>query len=138
MRRPYGAKQARVFLKEVLAAAPDVPVQIAHLAGAGGYDDPAVDEALSVFVDAIAASDPLMTNVYFDVSGVAGIGDWTAAKAAQVAARMRQLGLHRVVYGSDAPIPSNTPPEAWEKFKSIPLSQSEVEIIESNIAPYMR
>ena len=39
--RSWGAEQARVFLKEVLPAAPDVPVQIAHLAGAGGYEDPA-------------------------------------------------------------------------------------------------
>jgi predicted TIM-barrel fold metal-dependent hydrolase len=34
-RRPYGAAQAQVFLDKVLPAAPDVPVQIAHLAGAG-------------------------------------------------------------------------------------------------------
>jgi predicted TIM-barrel fold metal-dependent hydrolase len=29
MRRPYGAKEARVFLNDVLPAAPDIPVQIA-------------------------------------------------------------------------------------------------------------
>jgi predicted TIM-barrel fold metal-dependent hydrolase len=52
--RPYGAKEARVFLKELLPAAPNVSVQIAHLSGAGGYDDPAIDEALGVFVAAIA------------------------------------------------------------------------------------
>src|SRR5205085_3816070 len=49
--RPYGAKQARAFLDEVLPSAPDVPVQIAHLTGAGTYDEPATDEALSVFVE---------------------------------------------------------------------------------------
>jgi uncharacterized protein len=38
--RPYGEKEARIFLNEVLPAAAQVPVQIAHLAGAGGYDDP--------------------------------------------------------------------------------------------------
>ena len=38
--RPYGEEQARVVLNEVLPAAPDVAVQIAHLAGAGGDDDP--------------------------------------------------------------------------------------------------
>src|SRR6185436_6778641 len=36
--RKYGADEARVFLNELLAVALDVPVQIAHLAGAGGYD----------------------------------------------------------------------------------------------------
>ena len=35
--RPYGANVARIFLNEVVSAAPDVPIQIAHLAGAGGY-----------------------------------------------------------------------------------------------------
>ncbi len=34
-RRAYGAKEARVFLNEVLPAAPDIPVQIAHLSGGG-------------------------------------------------------------------------------------------------------
>jgi uncharacterized protein len=55
--RPYGAKEARVFLRELLAAAPRVPVQIAHLSGADGYDDPSTDEALGVFIDAIATHD---------------------------------------------------------------------------------
>ena len=60
-KRRYGEAQARVFLNVVFPAAPDVPIQIAHLAGAGGYDDPSVDQALAVFVDAIANKDPRMT-----------------------------------------------------------------------------
>ena len=136
MRRPYGTQQSRVFLTRVLAAAPDVPVQIAHLAGAGGYDS-ATDEALSVFVDAIARGDPLMNNVYFDVSGVVGIGAWTADRADEVAMRIRQLGLSRVLYGSDAAVATNSPREAWEKFKTLPLSESEFSTIENNVAPYM-
>src|SRR5580765_2416601 len=47
MRRAYGAKEARVFLTDVLPSAPDIPVQIAHLTGGGTYDDPATDEAVS-------------------------------------------------------------------------------------------
>jgi predicted TIM-barrel fold metal-dependent hydrolase len=35
--RPYGAEEARIFLEQLLPEAPDVPVQIAHLAGGGGY-----------------------------------------------------------------------------------------------------
>jgi predicted TIM-barrel fold metal-dependent hydrolase len=57
-RRPYGAAQARVFLSEVLPAAGDSPVQIAHLTGPGEYDDPTVDQALAVFTDAVARQDP--------------------------------------------------------------------------------
>lgn len=99
-KRPYGAEQARIFLEKVLPAAPDVPVQIAHLAGAGSYDEPAVDEALSVFGDAIAKNDPRMNHVYFDVSGVAGYGEWEK-KAELIAKRIRQLGTKRVLFGSD-------------------------------------
>src|SRR5262245_1463970 len=61
--RPYGAKQATVFLKALIPSAPDVTIQIAHLTGAGSYDDPLVDEALSVFVDAVARKDPGMERV---------------------------------------------------------------------------
>ena len=78
--RPYGAKEARTFLNEVLPSAPHVPIQIAHLAGAGGFDDPSVDSALSFFIDAIARHDGRMANVYFDICGVAGIGRWKEKK----------------------------------------------------------
>ena len=69
--RPYGAEHARVFLDTLLPAAPDVPVQIAHLAGSGGYDEAGVDDAVGVFVDAIAAKDPRVARLWFDVSGIA-------------------------------------------------------------------
>lgn len=137
MRRPYGASEAQIFLNDVLAAAPDVPVQIAHLCGAGGYDDPAIDQALSVFVEAVARGDPRMARVYFDVSGVAGLGEWKD-KAELVASRIRQIGIGRVVYGSDGAVAGNLPRDAWEAFRQLPLSEAEFTAIESNIAPYMR
>ena len=67
--RKYGADQTRVFLNELLAVASDVPVQIAHLAGAGGFDS-TIDSALSVFTDAIAKHDARMKNVWFDATVV--------------------------------------------------------------------
>jgi hypothetical protein len=39
-------------------------VQIAHLCGAGGYDDPSIDAALAVFIDAIAHHDRRMAHVF--------------------------------------------------------------------------
>jgi uncharacterized protein len=137
-RRPYGAKEAGIFLNDVLPFAPDVPVQIAHLAGAGGYDDRVVDEALSVFVDAIAKHDARMARVYFDVSGVVGLGQWQD-QVGKVAERIRQLGLERVLYGSDGAGGGNAAPrEAWATFRKLPLTDSEFQAIASNIAPYMR
>ena len=98
--RRYGADEARVFLNELLSAAPDVPVQIAHLAGAGGYE-PATDSALGVFVDAIAKQDPRMKNVWFDVTAVVR-PEMSPDELRQIAARIRQIGIERVLYGSDA------------------------------------
>ena len=136
-KRPYGERSARAFLNDVLPFAPDVPVQIAHLAGAGGYDDPATDEALAVFVDAIAKRDPRMKNVYFDASGVIGVENPTE-KLDLVATRIRQIGVERVLYGSDGALPpAYTPKKAWEAFRRLPLSDSEFKTIASNRAPYM-
>ena len=137
-KRPYGANQARIFLNELLPAAPDVPIQIAHLAGAGGYDDPLVDQALAVFVDAIANQDRRMAHVYFDTSGVAGVEKWVD-KASLIATRIRQLGACRILYGSDGAGGGNLAPrEAWAAFRQLPLSDVEFRTIENNIAPYMR
>jgi uncharacterized protein len=136
-KRPYGAKQATVFLKEIIPAAPDVPIQIAHLAGAGGYDDPLVDEALSVFVDAVARKDPAMARVYIDVSGIT-LDDWKA-KASLIAKRIRELGVERILYGSDGAAGGNLEPrEAWAAFRQLPLTNAEFQTIASNIGPYMR
>ena len=137
-KRPHGANEARIFLNDVLPAAPDVTVQIAHLTGAGGYDDPGTDQALGVFVAAIAKQEPRMKNVYFDVSGVCGLGDWVP-KVNLIATRIRELGVERVLYGSDGAGGGNlTPREAWAVFRQLPLSDEEFRTIRGNIAPYLR
>jgi predicted TIM-barrel fold metal-dependent hydrolase len=135
--RPYGAKQARIFVEQLLPEAPDVTIQIAHLAGGGGYDDPAIDEAVAVFAERIAQNDPRMKNIYFDISGVAGLGNWKS-KAELVAKRMRQLGLSRLLYGSDAAIAGNLPIDTYKRWRLLPLSEDEFRTIEANVAPYVR
>ena len=130
--RPYGAAQARVFLNDVLPSASDVAVQIAHLAGAGGYDDPTFDEALGVFVDAFARNDARLRRVYIEVSGIAGIGRSHDREPLAVA-RIRQIGLERILYGSDGPAQA-----AWTAFTQLPLTAAEIATIASNVAPYMR
>jgi predicted TIM-barrel fold metal-dependent hydrolase len=137
MHRKYGAAEARVFLTELLPAAPDVPVQIAHLTGSGGYD-PATDSALSVFVDAIARHDARMKNVWFDAAVVVR-PDMTADALRQIAARIQQIGVQRVLYGSDAAASPLTYPKAgWAAFQRLPLSEAEFRVIASNVTPYMR
>jgi predicted TIM-barrel fold metal-dependent hydrolase len=134
--RNYGAAQARVFLTELLPAAPDVAVQIAHLAGAGRLD-PATDAALGVFVDAIAKHDARMKNVWFDAS--LGMPASTPAEDLQrIAARIRQIGVSRVLYGSDSATPTTSPEAVWAAFRRLPLTEAEFVAIAGNIAPYMR
>jgi predicted TIM-barrel fold metal-dependent hydrolase len=134
---PYGAEEARVFLNEVLPAAPDVPVQIAHLAGAGGYPDSFEDDALTVFVAAIAKRDPRTTRLWFDVTTVAVPGG-SEEQLQHVATRIRQLGIQRILYGSDAPTPNNLPRDGWALFRRLPLTEDEFATIANNVAPYMR
>lgn len=134
--RPYGANEARILLGQLLPEAPDVTVQIAHLAGGGGYDDPAIDEALSVFIEAIERKDPRMKNVYFDACGIAIPGMWED-KAGLVVKRIRQIGTQRVLYGSDAATPGNSPMEALQRWRKLPLTQEEFRVIENNVAPYV-
>jgi predicted TIM-barrel fold metal-dependent hydrolase len=137
LRRRYGADAARVFLNELLPAALDVPVQIAHLAGAGGYDA-AADSALSVFTDAIARHDPRMRNVWFDATAVVRPG-MSPDALKQITARIRQIGVERVLYGSDAAASPLTYPKAgWAAFRQLPLTEAEFAIVANNIAPYMR
>jgi len=135
--RKYGADQARVFLNELLSAAPDVPVQIAHLAGSGGYSA-ATDSALGVFTDAIAKKDPRLKNVWFDAAVVVRPA-MSADDLQRIAARIRQIGVGRVLYGSDAASnPFAYPRAGWAAFRRLPLTEAEFDVVAGNIAPYMR
>ena len=136
--RPYGAKEAQIFLTRVLPAAAGSYVQIAHFAGSGGYDEPGTDEALCVFIRAIQRHDPNMKMVYFDITNVAGLGNWKPKKDL-IAKRAREIGVDRVLFGSDGYFSGGvTPVQALADFRSLPLSKVEFRTIESNITPYMR
>ena len=123
----YGREDAEVLLRELVAAAPDVPIQIAHLWGGESFSG----TALAAYADAVAAGDPVAKHLYFDISGVAG---WAKpAEIAEIVAGIRRIGLSRILYASDAP-----PAEAWQAFRKLPLTEEEFRIIAGNVAPYMR
>jgi predicted TIM-barrel fold metal-dependent hydrolase len=136
-KRPYGADQARVFLEQLLPQAPDVPVQVAHMASTGpGYDDPAAEAVLDVLAAAVERGDPCTRKLWFDVASLAQPG-MPAEDAARLVKRIRQVGVQRVVYGSDSAAGKNLRPrEAWEAFRSLPLKADEVERIGANLPPY--
>jgi len=138
--RPYGREQAEVFLKELLPAAPDVPVQIAHLWGGNEF----VPAALTVFADAVAARDPRAKNLYFDLTEIepaAAITSDPAATMREIAGFIRRIGLQRVLYGSDAAATSDAPPTSlrWARLRArLPLTNEELRVVADNVAPYMR
>lgn len=137
--RNYGAEQARVLLEEVLPFAPNVPVQVAHLAGSGpGYKDPPAQSAMAVLAEAAARHDPRMRQVWFDVSSIAH-PDMPAAEARRLVRRLRQVGMERVLFGSDSAVGGSLrPPEGWAAFRRLPLTDAEAARVADNLAPYLR
>jgi predicted TIM-barrel fold metal-dependent hydrolase len=138
-KRPYGAAQARVFLEQLLPLVPNVVVQIAHLAGTGpGYDDPPSDNALAVLAEAVERHDPRTRHLWFDIATCVDV-NISPANAALVTKRIRQLGVKRILYGSDSAVGDNLRPrESWAAFRRLPLTESEFKQIAKNVAPYFR
>jgi predicted TIM-barrel fold metal-dependent hydrolase len=130
----YGAEHSRIFMREILSVAQDIPIQIAHMAGAGTYVH---DDALQVFADAVARRDRRTRNLYFDLTGA--VEDKTPAdKIEQLALRIRQIGVERVVFGSDMS-PNPDLKTSWATFRNrISLTDAEIRAIADNEASYMR
>lgn len=125
----YNAEVAEIFLRQLVTAAPDVPIQIAHLWGGESYSS----SALKVYADAVSRSDPATRNLYFDVSAVL-IEPRPPEQAQEIVARMREIGMARLLWGSDASIA-----EALQGFrKNVPLTEQEFRAISNNVAPYLR
>jgi predicted TIM-barrel fold metal-dependent hydrolase len=137
-KRPYGPEQARLFL-ELLSFAPDVPVQIAHMAGSGpGFVDPPAHSVIEVLADAVAKEDPRTRKLWFDVTTNAH--PVNPAETSELLVKLiRTIGVKRILYGSDGAAGNNlTPRESWEAFRQLKLSEKEINTIAGNVAPYFR
>ena len=133
--KDYGRRDAELFLEQVLPQAPDIVVQVAHMAGAGpGW----TDEALEVFAKAVEARDPRARNLYFDVATVADLQN--SDQLALLAKRIRQIGPERILYGSDGSFGGrDAPNKEWGTFRGmVPLTDEEFATIQDNVAPYLR
>ena len=136
---PYGRDEALIFLNELVPAAPDVVIQIAHLAAAGAPSDSAADQALEVFIEAIGKGDPRATRLYFDAPSVSPAVTLTSDRAMSIASQIRRLGVQRVLFGSDASTGGVlTPRAAWDAFRKLPLTDAEFRTIAANVPPYLR
>lgn len=136
--RPYGVAQANAFL-DLLAEAPDIPVQVAHLASSGpGFDDVPAHVVMGVLADAVQRGDPRTRNLWFDEATIAE-GDIPARDVALIVQFIRQVGVDRVLYGSDvAAAGFLTPRQGWAEFRQLPLREDEFARIARNVAPYLR
>jgi predicted TIM-barrel fold metal-dependent hydrolase len=62
----------------------------------------------------------------------------SASTAAVVVKRIRQVGVDRILYGSDAAAGGNLRPrESWAAFRRLPLTKNEFDAIAGNLAPYL-
>ena len=134
----YGAEDARLLLDEIVPAAPDIEIVVAHLGASGPGYPPQNDEIMAVFAAAAERNDPRMANLYFDVSSNV-TDDITPADAALVAQRIRQVGPRRVLYGSDLSAPGGTIGRGWEIFRTkLPLTAEEIQQIANNRTRFAR
>lgn len=147
-RDDYSRADAEIFIDQVLPGAPDVAIQIAHMAGWGGYDE-ATDAALGAFIDRLASDQLARDRLYFDVSAVvrgvkAGARPQTADGAwwpdkryERLVERLRALGLEHVLFGTDWP---DWTPRAYaaDLAKSLPLDDRELRNLLDNRAPWLR
>lgn len=134
----FGAEDARLFLDKLVAAAPSIEIVVAHLGGAGpGYPAQA-DEVMAVFGAAAERNDPRMRNIYVDVATVV-TAETTAEGGARVAARIRQVGTRRALYGSDLSPPGGSVRAGWEIFRDrTPLTAAELRTIAGNVTRFAR
>jgi predicted TIM-barrel fold metal-dependent hydrolase len=139
LRGDYGRQDAEIFLKDVLPVAPDIPIQIAHLAGSGpGYGP---DDAMAVYAEAIASGDSRTRNLYFDVTTCVTLRDDQSKEDLDlIAKRLRQVGLKRIFFGSDMTTETQPPIGPWwEAFRrKMPLTDDELRVIANNVPPYMK
>ena len=129
----YGAEDAQLFLDKIVPLARDVEIVVAHLGASGPGYSPQHDEVMAVFAAAAERH-----NLYFDVASNV-TDEITPADAALVAKRIRQVGVKRVLYGSDLTAPGGGIRQGWEIFRTkVPLTATEVQQIAKNRTRFAR
>ena len=133
----YGAEDARLFLDRLVAVAPSIEIVVAHLGYSGpGY--PEADSVMAAFGEAAERGDARMRNVYFDVATNV-TEETTPQNAALVARRIRQVGVRRVLYGSDLSPPGGSIASGWRIFRDrVPLTADELRTIAENVTRFAR
>lgn len=148
----HGRDNVQVFMEKVLPSASDVPVQIAHLGGWGGYDQ-ATNDTLSAFAEACEQHLDHCRNLYFDISAVVLSPAYARAPQAsderilwdaqkdfaegpeRLAIGLRRIGLSRILFGTDWP--NETASNYIDALRhGLRISPAEISQILRNVAPY--
>ena len=129
---PYGAPHARAFVDELVPAAPDVPVIIAHLWGGAMWSD----DAMAVYGDAVREGHDL----YFEISAAARAIARSEEAAEAIAKRIRAIGPAYFLFGSDGPqLGGMQLQDLWPHFSdTFPLTPAELQTIANNVVPLPR
>jgi predicted TIM-barrel fold metal-dependent hydrolase len=126
-------ESSMIFLNQVLPVAPDIEIQLAHIAGSGAFD-PVNEAAFTVFADSISSGDKRTKNLYFDLGGISDKG-----AADRLVIAMRKVGLKRFLFGSDRAGTNGPPPGVARKsFLQLPLTEDEFKTIAANVMPWVK
>jgi uncharacterized protein len=149
---PWSAEPIPIFVRDILPQAPDVPIQIAHLAGWGGYDR-ATDAAANAFATLCFTNPAPCRHLYFDISAVTlppsafnaapGTDERLLADEQHdlpdapqhLAAALHRLGLQRILFATDWPVAT---PVAYRDLlrAQLPIPATDLAQIFTNLAPY--
>ena len=131
---PYGRDEALTFLNELMPAAPDVVVQVAHLAGAGPWEDEGSQQAFAVFAEAVANRDPRTRLLLFRCHALGAPATPETAQRWTAMIRQARDSACRVRLGCE--LATVTPGQAWVALRNLlPLTDDEFATIAANVPP---
>lgn len=146
----YGEKDAAIFVNDILADAPNLTVQLAHLGGAGAFNE-TTSEVIDYFEKASTEKPNLIDkDLFFDLSATVlnpevamARGDTTRAEEIRmnnkaVAQKLVTLNSNRLLFGTDWIAVSRRPDDYSALFKSLPIQPSLLKEIFKNEAPYFK
>lgn len=135
-----GDAEAGLLIDSVLAPSAPLEVFIAHLGTSGGYTF-ATRGILRRFAEALRPGAELRKHtIWFDISAVAlteeseQVPALTPEDFADLSGDLRDLGLERVVFGTDYPV-FNTVAYLTTLERELPLTSEELSMIAGNGAP---
>lgn len=143
----YGAKDAQIFIEEVLPHAQDIVVQVAHLGGWSGMDE-ATRAVVATFAEAIQQdNDGTLDGLIFDTAetvipesrakGRKPLVERVREINQRTARAIQELGADRVVFGSDWVAPAKLKPRAKALASELPLPAEMIAELAANRAPYL-